>query len=1796
MLLGTLGSSELSSLAAVNTAKLNEDLIFYTDFSEVEGDSLKDQSGLNHNGQIHGDITFVDGISGKAAYINNIGDNAGQDDKQANQYIALDGVELGTDDFTISLWVKGSKKSSNSALLGNKNFRSGGNLGVAFGKFSDNASVNMAAVQGKRCEVKGMNLSDEQWHQITGVADRDKNLTVYMDGVQYSSPVAIGTYNGKTLDTEFPMVIGSGGNLCNGVSDLYYDEVRIYNKALSADEVGQLYQRKGKIVSTTELLAQLDDMQTSPEYTAEMIQEVKAQAEALLADLKDRNVTDAEAANRITAFEQVYQNFMKGSEPIASFDIISDVHVGASNDTNAKNLAAGLKGMKALDENALAVVNLGDFTQNGKEAQYDAFYEVMKASAFKDEEILIALGNHDVRGEQDEWNQDDSVVSNYWSTAKELYMERNKRYNDTGKLYYEKELGGYHFIVINTENGLKDAMYLSDEQLQWLDTTLAEASKSGKPIFVFGHNALDDTHWRSNTLNGFGNQAAQVKAIFRKYPQVIYFSGHIHNGFGVVEAVDRDFGTSVDVPSFNETENGVKDQGVGYHVKIYDDMVILKAVNFITGEYYTNYDITLSVPGLAEVYQHAKALKQSDYTVASWEPLGKLLDETEKIFGAVYDQSALKWNTVTPPENPLFGKTVRERINALTKEIPEAEAQLVKGDGGRDTTKPINEKFVTLREKFVTSFLGGELNMDNSAVQTYVKNLNQTANDYWSKMSKSDQTERKLLWDDLDMSYIKGTGAAAKINSGNIATTFQRLEKIATAWATEGCDLYQNQEVRDELISALNYMYENHYNESDDKTPVFGNWWHWEIGGPIAFLRTALILYDDLTLEEIKNYTNAVDRFTKVCDKPSGYPGSPAMTGANLIDKGMAVVEAALLTDNADKLEHVRSAYKTVFAYVTTGDGFYRDGSFIQHQALAYMGGYGASLYEKLSVLFSVLKDSDWELSYDDGSEQLIFDMIFEGIEPLMYDANFMDMASGRDITRKGSSDRKRGVSILSSIMLMGDAMPTDEARERFKSMVKYFVGIDEDFFFENCGNIAAVVKADEIMSDDSIAPRSDYLKFKLFGSMDKAVQFRAHYGVGISMHSSRTYGHELINDEGKKTWNISDGMLYLYNNDRDQYRDGYWATVDPKRLPGTTSEYVDRANGAGDRTKNIYPWVGGAALENFGAVGMHYRTLGNSGSARSGADVKKSWFLFDDEIVALGSGITSTTGNKVETIVENRKLKADGSNKVLADGTAIEKNEAVVQPSWMHLEGNVDGSDIGYYFPEKTEIHFLRELRKGNWSSQGTTTGEEQNRFATFWFEHGAKPKDASYEYVLLPGKDAGETADYAATPDIEVVQNTAAAQAVKEKTLGYTAVNFWEAGTAAGITSDKEASVMMHQDGDEITVSVADPTQKNTTITLILPVTLQSVIEKDENIEVVQSEPYVKLSVNTNGLAGASSELHFIGKAVEKREIVGLAEKIPEISVPEGTAFKNLPLPSEVKVTDSQGNIVSVSVEWERGDYKKNGEASYHLYGKLVLPENLFNSAGIQGEVDVTVGNHSVIATDDAYVVDGTHSKENHGSEGTLLVKDDATSYYRKAYLKFSLADVPKDSEQYLLQFKVTSYNTSFADSKVYEANADWTEDKLTYETAPARLSDKAVGSFTKSDVDKNDGVIQIDVTASVKAAFEDGRETVSFELVNEGRNSKNDYYVYSKDNTTSGAVKPSLLWSVEVNYEKVTTSNLSFIVKMAESIEAETFSNVDEEKLAKLIADAKAVIADPDADMNEIHECEKALTIEMSHYRKK
>lgn len=139
---------------------------------------------------------------------------------------------------------------------------------------------------------------------------------------------------------------------------------------------------------------------------------------------------------------------------------------------------------------------------------------------------------------------------------------------------------------------------------------------STKPVFIICHQALNDTHMRSNVLNGFddidtdgtpnGNYTgadAKVKEIMAKYPVGVFLSGHIHNGLGYGEAIAREYGVCVDLPAFGGSENGCLDKGTGYEVMIYEDRIEFQAYNFATGERLSQYDKVVEFPTVSALYQ-----------------------------------------------------------------------------------------------------------------------------------------------------------------------------------------------------------------------------------------------------------------------------------------------------------------------------------------------------------------------------------------------------------------------------------------------------------------------------------------------------------------------------------------------------------------------------------------------------------------------------------------------------------------------------------------------------------------------------------------------------------------------------------------------------------------------------------------------------------------------------------------------------------------------------------------------------------------------------------------------------------------------------------------------------------------------------------------------------------------------------------------------------------------------------------------------------------------------------------------
>ena len=261
--------------------------------------------------------------------------------------------------------------------------------------------------------------------------------------------------------------------------------------------------------------------------------------------------------------------------------IVSDLHIN-NIVTHMRNVRIMrlFSGISKCETQPDALVIPGDLTERATNTEYAILTQLLQKSALA-ETIIPATGNHDIRGAmaiKDYANN----ISNYYAFCDMIGIQ-------TDKPYWTATVNGYRFIVLGSEDEVKDCAYISDEQLTWLDDTLALEQENGKPVFVICHQTLAHTNnvdesWPvAGTL---GDQAEAVEAVLCRHTDaglpVIYCSGHLHDDFSV---------HSFEMPCSNlyclnlpsAQYNG--DGGEGVVLEAYADRILLRTRNFVTGEW-----------------------------------------------------------------------------------------------------------------------------------------------------------------------------------------------------------------------------------------------------------------------------------------------------------------------------------------------------------------------------------------------------------------------------------------------------------------------------------------------------------------------------------------------------------------------------------------------------------------------------------------------------------------------------------------------------------------------------------------------------------------------------------------------------------------------------------------------------------------------------------------------------------------------------------------------------------------------------------------------------------------------------------------------------------------------------------------------------------------------------------------------------------------------------------------------------------------------------------------------------------
>lgn len=230
------------------------------------------------------------------------------------------------------------------------------------------------------------------------------------------------------------------------------------------------------------------------------------------------------------------------------------------------------------------------------------------------------------------------------------------------------------------------------------------------------------------------------------------------------------------------------------------------------------------------------------------------------------------------------------------------------------------------------------------------------------------------LWADLPLTGI-GSSADA---TGNMGVSFNRVFDLALAHATAGSAQYGDARLSADLVAALSYLSATAYKTG---MKAAGNWWFWEIGVPRKAADILILLHDAVPATLRTSLLAAVRYFTP---DPNwrGRATSLAETGANRTDKALSCALRGILDNRPDEValardalsDTVRNGKNSVFGYVSSGDGFYTDGSFVQHSYLPYVGTYGVVTLGGIAEILGLLGGSDWDVT--DPKKSVILDAV----------------------------------------------------------------------------------------------------------------------------------------------------------------------------------------------------------------------------------------------------------------------------------------------------------------------------------------------------------------------------------------------------------------------------------------------------------------------------------------------------------------------------------------------------------------------------------------------------------------------------------------------------------------------------------------------------------------------------------------------------------------------------------------------------------------------------------------------------
>lgn len=623
-----------------------------------------------------------------------------------------------------------------------------------------------------------------------------------------------------------------------------------------------------------------------------------------------------------------------------------------------------------------------------------------------------------------------------------------------------------------------------------------------------------------------------------------------------------------------------------------------------------------------------------------------------------------------------------------------------------------------------------------------------SGSDIYGYISKSMEYANSIQPDGSwsDVNYADRTNSA----NGTLWSPYfalYRITAMAMGYNQEGNEAYQNPVIKDAIERALTYW--------DSAKPSSTNWWENEIGQAMCMGVTGIFMEGIISKQALDvciNYNqgrldtvgaNGVWRTQDYLYKKLVQNDYPEIT------KGIATLGETLAVDQKG----------------TSSEAVQADSSFYCHGAKLYSEGYGMAQFNMVAT---------W-VGYTSGTNFAFTEEALKGLEFYILDGTrwmirgefgFLYLGYRRYNTIEGVGSY--AADILPGMIIMAQYDTDPVRRAEYQQVVDNIEG----------------KSATNGLAGNKHFWRSDYTS-----------QMRDNYGIMTKMSSSRINGGEYRSTYRSSVgneiyWNAA-GTTAIFVNGRE-YTDlvpafnwsHYPGTTAPNEKMPYTLECKFNANSS---------FVGGVSDGMYGA--SVFTQDMDSTVARKG------YFYFDDEMVALGAGISSTRPVEVHTTI-NQAIAKDNAS---VDGVQVPKGTAPVtytNPKWAYND------QIGYVFPTDSNVSVSNMDQTANWLEQPAQTKQA----FTLYFNHGINPSNASYEYIVVPGKDSAEVEAYSNNIPVQILSNTTDLQAVRNEGLKQTQLIFYTAGsfeyrTGATITVNQPCLAIIDESSGTPKVTVSNP-----------------------------------------------------------------------------------------------------------------------------------------------------------------------------------------------------------------------------------------------------------------------------------------------------------------------------------------------------------------------------------------------------